>query len=115
MAQRVEILLTDDLDGQEATQTVRFALDGRDLEIDLSDQNAARLRMTFLPYISAGRRTGGARSGTSRDAGIPANRPGKSRGDLAHVRAWARANGYAVSDRGRVKSDILDAYHAARG
>jgi hypothetical protein len=103
MAQRVEILLTDDLDGQQATQTVRFALDGRDLEIDLSDQNAAKLRMVFLPYISAGRRQG-ARPTSGADAGH----------ELADVRAWARANGYEVSERGRVKQRVLDAYHAAR-
>ena len=56
MAKRVEILLTDDLNGGEATQTVRFALDGRDLEIDLTDENAIRLRKALLPYIAAGRR-----------------------------------------------------------
>ena len=115
MGQRVEILLTDDLDGREATQTVRFSLDGRDFEIDLNDQNAARFRKVFLPYIAAGRRLGG-RAGTSggatRSAGRTRSTVG-SRGELAQVRAWARANGYEVSDRGRVKGDVLDAYHAA--
>jgi hypothetical protein len=114
MARRVQIRMTDDLDGAEATQTVRFALDGRELEIDLSDQNAARLRKAFLPYISAGRRLG-ARTGTSRYTRLPSDSPGKTTAELARVRAWARENGYAVSDRGRVKGDVLDAYHAARG
>jgi len=112
MAQRVEIRKTDDLDGQEATQTVRFALDGRDLEIDLSDQNAARLRKVFLPYISAGRRSG-ARS-VARGDGAPASAPGQRRSELARVREWAREQGYDVSDRGRVSTDVLDAYQAAR-
>ena len=112
MAQRVEVRMTDDLDGQEATQTVRFALDGRDLEIDLNDQNAARLRRIFLPYISAGRRAG-ARSVASGD-GASSGSVSQRRSELARVRAWAREQGYDVSDRGRVRSDVLDAYHAAR-
>ena len=62
MAKRVKIMLTDDIDGGEATQTVRFALDGRELEIDLTDENAIKLRKTLLPYISAGRRVRGATS-----------------------------------------------------
>lgn len=65
MAQRVEMQLVDDVDGTSATQTVRFALDGREYEIDLNDMNAARLRKTLHPYAVAGRRLG-TRTGTSR-------------------------------------------------
>lgn len=113
MAQRVEILLTDDLNGEQATQTVRFALDGRELEIDLSDKNAAMLRKAFEPYVAAGRRLG-ARTGTSRRTTVSAGTSGMTKAELANVRAWARSNGYEVSDRGRVKGEILNAYHAAQ-
>lgn len=113
MAQRVETLLTDDLGGGQASQTVRFALDGRDLEIDLNDKNAAKLRKAFEPYVAAGRRLG-TRTGTSRRTAVSAGTSGMSKEELANVRAWARSNGYEVSDRGRVKGEILNAYHAAR-
>ena len=112
MAQRVEILLIDDLDGGQASQTVRFALDGRALEIDLSDTNATRLRKAFEPYVSAGRRLG-ARTGTSRRTAVSAGTSGMTKAELANVRAWARSNGYEISERGRVKGALLDAYHAA--
>ncbi len=114
MAKRVEIVVTDDLGGGEATQTVRFALDGRELEIDLTDENAIRLRKAFLPYIAAGRRSGGRGSG-SLSSGMSRDRSSTSTGDLTAVRAWARANGYEVADRGRVKGEILEAYLAAGG
>ena len=112
MAQRVEILLTDDLDGGQASQTVRFALDGRDLEIDLNDKNAAKLRKALEPYVASGRRLG-ARTGTTRRTAVSAGTSGITKDELANVRAWARSNGYEVSDRGRVKGEILNAYHAA--
>ena len=44
MSQRTEIRLIDDVDGTAASETVRFSLDGHDLEIDLSGRNAAKLR-----------------------------------------------------------------------
>ena len=75
MSQRTEIQLIDDLDGTAATQTVRFKLDGRELEIDLSDKNAAKLRKALGPYMAAGRRLG-SQTGTSRRRRSPAARPG---------------------------------------
>jgi hypothetical protein len=113
MAQRVEIQLIDDLDGSAATQTVRFALDGRDLEIELNDKNAAKLRKAFDPYVRGGRLLG-ARTGISRRTRVAAGTSGMSKEELANVRAWARSNGHAVAERGRIKRDVLDAYHAAR-
>ena len=44
MAQRVNIVLVDDIDGSDATETVSFGLDGTSYEIDLNDKNAAKLR-----------------------------------------------------------------------
>jgi hypothetical protein len=112
MAQRVEFILTDDLYGSPATQTVRFSLDGRSLEIDLNDKNADQLRKALHPYITVGRRLG-SRAGTSRRTTVSAGRSGMSKQELANVRSWAKEHGYQVSDRGRVKGDVIAAYHAA--
>ena len=112
MAQRTEIQLIDDLDGTAATQTVRFTLDGRELEIDLSDKNAAMLRKALDPYMAAGRRLG-SQTGTSRRRNVAGGASGMTKEELANVRNWARSNGYEVADRGRIKTDIVEAYHAA--
>ncbi|HCE59900.1 Lsr2 family protein [Janibacter terrae] len=109
MAQRVQILLEDDLDGGEATETVTFALDGVTYEIDLSDKNAATLRDALAGYIGAGRRVSGRRS-----SGAPSGSRSNS-GELTKIREWARANGHDVSDRGRISQKVRDAYAKANG
>ncbi|MFF0481073.1 Lsr2 family protein [Streptomyces sp. NPDC004435] len=108
MAQKVEILLVDDLDGTEASQTVNFALDGKTYEIDLSDENAAKLREELAPYLGAGRKMSGGRT--------PVRRTGTAKPvrDSGAVRAWGRENGYEVSDRGRVPAEVWAAYEAAQ-
>lgn len=109
MAQKIQVILTDDLDGGEADETVKFALDGVSYEIDVSTVNADALRAALGPYVLAGRRTGGRVS--TRPSG--AARPVRDRVDLSLVRAWARDNGYEVSDRGRMSGEIRAAYEAA--
>ncbi len=111
MAQKVQVVLTDDLDGGEADETVSFAIDGVSYEIDLSEQNAEALRAVIGPYLLAGRRTGGRYKVTARQA--PRAAAASGRGDLGDVRAWARETGYEVSDRGRVSGEIKAAYEAA--
>ncbi|MGW6535203.1 histone-like nucleoid-structuring protein Lsr2 [Streptomyces sp. NPDC055051] len=108
MAQKVEILLVDDLDGTEASQTVNFALDGKTYEIDLSDANAAKLREELAPYLGAGRKTSGGRA--------PVRRMGSAKPsqDSGAIREWARQNGHDVSERGRVPAHIKAAYEAAQ-
>jgi hypothetical protein len=110
MARRTIVHLEDDLSGGAAEESVRFALDGRLFEIDLSEKNAAQLRQILAPYIRAGRPVRGV-LGRSRRA---ANHDGDGV-DPATVRAWANANGYAVSTRGRVSRELREAYHAAQG
>jgi hypothetical protein len=113
MAQQVITKLIDDLDGGEATDTLIFGLDGRTYEIDLSDPNADALRSFLEPYIKAGRKTAG---GPGRKPGQSAPRAvskGTSGPDTSAVRAWARENGYEVSDRGRVPAPIREAYEKA--
>ncbi len=103
MAQQVNIVLVDDIDGAPATETVSFSLDGKEYEIDLSAKNAAKLRDAFAPYIGHARKAAGRRRG-ARAASGPSP---------ADIRAWARDNGFDVPDRGRVSSEVRDAYAAA--
>lgn len=105
MARKTQVILTDDIDGSVATETIEFTLDGVNYEIDLNGANAARLRENLSPWVEGGRRTGGrARRGTSAGRNPETKR----------IRDWARAEGYKVSDRGRVSAEIREAYAASR-
>jgi len=107
MAQRVQVLLVDDINGAEAAETVLFSLDGVSYEIDLTTGNAKKLRDDLAGWVGHARRSGGRKS--SRRAGAA----GARRADLGAVREWARNNGHKVSDRGRISADILAAYDKA--
>jgi hypothetical protein len=109
MAQRVNIVLEDDLDGGAADETVTFGLDGVTYEIDLSAENAGALRDALAPYVGHGRRAGGRRA-SARANGAPRS---SGKRDLADVRDWARKNGHKVSDRGRISAEIQAAYDKA--
>ena len=107
MAQKVQVVLVDDVDGGTAEETVSFALDGVSYEIDLSVANAAQLRDAFASWVGHARRVGG-RSRTTR-------RPGSGRasgGDSAAIREWARSNGFTVNERGRIPAEVKAAYDA---
>lgn len=110
VAQKVQVLLVDDLDGGEADETVTFALDGKSYEIDLTTANADRLRESLADFVKAGRRTGRASGG--RGKGRAAAATGGSQ-DTAKIRAWAKESGYEVNDRGRVPANIREAYEKA--
>lgn len=108
MAQKIHIVLEDDLDGSEASQTISFGLDGTSYEIDLNDKNADKLRGLLAPYVGHGRKVGAApRRGGRRSA---ANSGGPS---AKEIREWARAHGHDVPDRGRVSAEVRSAYDAA--
>ena len=111
VAQKVQVLLVDDLDGGEADETVTFALDGKTYEIDLTTANADKLRGLLEPYLKGGRRTGGRASGGRGKARATS---GGSQ-DTAQIRAWAKENGHEVNDRGRVPATIREAYEKANG
>ncbi len=111
MAQKIHITLVDDIDHGPADESVTFALDGINYEIDLSADNAQALRDALSKFIAAGRRAGGR---AVRGRG-PATAAAKSSGDVAQIRAWARENGYTVHERGRIQAEIRDAYNAAQG
>jgi hypothetical protein len=108
MARQTTVTLVDDLDGSEAEEQVEFSVDGRSYEIDLSTVNASRLREALAPFISAARRTGGRRG--------PAAAPARATSDRAQnqaIREWAIAQGMKVSERGRIPTNVLTAYHSA--
>ncbi len=107
MAQKVHIVLEDDLDGSDATQTVSFGLDGTSYEIDLNDKNAASLRDALATYVGHARKVTGARRGR-RSAAATTN------GHTAReIRDWARSNGRKVPERGRIPGDVREAFEAA--
>jgi nucleoid-associated protein Lsr2 len=111
VAQKIQVLLIDDLDGSQADGTVRFALDGTDYEIDLSAEHAQALRDALARYVAAARRAGG---GARRSAG------GRRRASVSglnpiEVREWAKAQGIEVKDRGRVPADLVARFKAATG
>jgi len=106
MAQKVAVVLEDDLDGGPADETVRFAIDGTAYEIDLSKKHARALRRKLEPFISHARRAG---RGPRRRGGRSA--AGRERGE--DIRAWAKARGIAVSDRGRIPAGVAEQYRAA--
>lgn len=105
MAQRVQIILEDDFDGGEADETVAFGLDGTDYEIDLSGNNASKLRDALAPWVANARKTSGRRG---RRGARQSSGPRSS-----DIRAWAQDNGWQVSSRGRVPAEVRDAYAKA--
>lgn len=105
MAQRTQVLYVDDIDGSDAVGTVRFGVDGTEYEIDLNQQHTDQFTKALGPFIAAARKVSPSRRASrgSRAA----------RHDQSAVRAWARAQGIKVSDRGRIPADVLSRYHAA--
>jgi hypothetical protein len=112
VAQIREIRLIDDLDGEAADETVEFGIDGKNYEIDLSKDNADKLREGLASYVASARRSGGRRrGGGSAAASAPARRPSIDREQNQAIRDWARKRGMKVSDRGRIPAEVLEAYH----
>jgi hypothetical protein len=111
VAQKIQVLFTDDLDGTPAEGTVRFGLDGTEYEIDLNVEHAKELRAALARYVDAGRRAGGGvrrptRSGRRAPAGGL---------NTTEVREWAKTHGIEVKDRGRVPADLVVRFKAATG
>ncbi|MFC6287956.1 Lsr2 family protein [Nocardioides sp. GCM10027113] len=112
MAQKVNIVLVDDIDGSEATETVSFGLDGTSYEIDLNDANAGALRDALAGYVGHARKVGSA-SRRGRKSSSSSSSASASGPSAREVREWARENGYDVPDRGRVSAEVRQAYDAA--
>ncbi|MEU7790353.1 Lsr2 family protein [Amycolatopsis sp. NPDC049159] len=109
MAQKVLVEMLDDIDGTPAAHTIPFSLDGVTYEIDLSDGNAAALRGGLARYINAARRTGGRKVRVATGQSTASDRERNQQ-----IRAWANTNGYEVSERGRLSSEVIAAYDAAQ-
>jgi uncharacterized membrane protein len=109
VAQRV--VLTDDLDGSEATQTLNYTVDGQEYEVDLSEENVQRFHEALEPFVSKSRQVERQPAPTRRSRGDGRRRSGRD--DISAIRAWAEAQGMDVSARGRVKKEIIDAYDQA--
>jgi nucleoid-associated protein Lsr2 len=96
VAQKIQALLIDDLDGTKADGTVRFGPDGTEYETDLNDGQARALREAPAGYVSAARRArGGARRHTRGGRRMAGGL------NTTEVREWAKAQGIDVKDRGR--------------
>jgi hypothetical protein len=106
MAQKISVALEDDLDGGPADETVRFGLGSTEYEIDLSKKNAAAFRRKIAPFIEHARKAG---RGLRRRPG----RTGSSREHSGDIRAWAKDQGIAVSDRGRIPASVVAQYETA--
>lgn len=103
MAKRVNVVITDDLDGSSAAEAVSFSFDGLAYEIDLGPANRERMQKSLEPFIEAGRRVGRRRP----------SRSASSRLETAAIRAWAMDQGLKVAERGRISADVVGKYHAA--
>lgn len=104
MARKTIVTLEDDLDGSKASETVNFAVDGAEYEIDLNDEHANELREALGRYIDVARKTSGSRSRQVRKA---------SGNDAKTIRMWALDNGIQVNTRGRIQADVVEKYQAA--
>lgn len=112
MAIRHELVVTDDLDGSpldpDNHRETRFSINGKAYTIDLSDENQDRFLEVLEPYIDNARNDRTTKRHKSRSTNQQS-----SRLRTAHIRQWAADNGYAVSDRGRISREVMDAYNAA--
>ena len=108
MAQKVNIVLVDDIDQTDADETVTFGLDGKEYAIDLNTKNARSLRDALAPFVAHGRPVSGraGRRSTAKTAAAGGTAP-------SEIRAWARDNGFDVPERGRVSAEVREAYAAA--
>lgn len=110
VVQKIETVLSDDLDGSTADTTIRFGLDGTDYEIDLNTTHADELRNTAARYIQAGRKVS---SSTRRSSRGTARRSTSGGPSSSEVRDWAKSHGYDVKDRGRMPAELVVKFQAA--
>ena len=110
VAQKVSVTFACDYDEKEIPDgeqlTRSFSLDGRDYEIDLCARHSQKFDEVFRRFATR------ARKATSR-AGHAKRRTSAHRKHSAYIRAWAKRNGIAVSDRGRIPANIITKYEAS--
>jgi len=115
LARKTRIVLIDDINGELGDETIKFGLDGIDYEIDLSTENAAKLREVLDPWIQAGRRGGGGRGGGAPNRWVGGRRIAgtdtRRVSDASKIRAWAREQNMQVSEKGRISAKVRSAYY----
>jgi nucleoid-associated protein Lsr2 len=114
VAQKIQTLFIDDIDGGAAEGTVRFALDGTEYEIDLNAEHTEELRSALGKYVSHARKVGSGARRVGRAAGRVSRGAGPAQ-NTTEIRNWAREQGYDIKDRGRVPGDLVAKYQAATG
>jgi hypothetical protein len=114
VAQKVQVILVDDMDGGSADETVSFSLDGVSYEIDLSAKNAEKLRGAFSGYVGSARKAGRSPARNGRGSARAAGSAAADREQNQAIRAWAKKKGLKVSERGRIPAEIVEKYHSAR-
>jgi Lsr2 len=111
VAQEVQTLFIDDIDGSAAEGTVHFGLGGTEYEIDLSAEHQQQLQDGLEAYVRAARRV----SGRSRRSARTGRRKPANTANPTQVREWAKTQGIEVKDRGRVPADLAVTFKAATG
>ncbi len=91
-----------------ADETLVFVVDGICYEIDLNAGHAAELRSIMTPYMEAGRRVAGSAAARRRKSNDKVSGP-----VAAQVRRWARQQGIAVNQRGKIHADLFLRYQEA--
>lgn len=114
MARSTTVTITDDIDGSGNAEAIEFSYKGTSYVIDLGKRNASAFDKALKPYLDAATKvssTGRAAAavGRGRKAVVSAGRK-----DVSKIRAWAAENGHTVNSRGRIPSDVLAAYEAAK-
>ena len=110
MAQKTIVQLIDDIDGGEAHESVSFGLDGVEYTIDLSEENAERLREGLGAFVDRAQRVGGRKQRASATTAVKA---GGDRAQNQAIREWARTQGKKISDRGRIPAELVAEFQAA--
>jgi nucleoid-associated protein Lsr2 len=113
MAKTVITQVTDDLDGSSGAETISFGYRGTTYEIDLGRKNASAFDKMMKPYLDAARKATVVRRGRRASSNGRRGSRSRSANELTTIREWARAQGYQVSDRGRISANIMDAYNTA--
>lgn len=109
MAKETIVRITDDIDGSEAVESVRFGFRGIDYNIDLNAKNVAAIEKAFEKWIQHGQKSDAAGSRARQRRSTV-----RGKDQTAAVREWAKANGYRVSDRGRIAAEVREAYDSSR-
>lgn len=105
MAEILTTTIVDDLTGslleESERKRVLFGVNGREFRLDVDANGKQQFMDALKPFMKAATELAKPRTKGGRDK-------------AGEIRAWAKANGHAISDRGRIPADIQKAYDAAQ-